>query len=708
MSSRALRKLAGNNSLEATLAKLTGHPEDVAAVEDEPVNKKPVNIGFSALMGNDDDSSDEESVEEPKAPSPEPERIQTCTKSQKKKNRKAKKNEKKKKAPTGAPVDAANDAGHSSEEELDRIIRQFHKKDLEKQRESPSNDLESDYDTAKESEIEDSDDKIQSGFGIDINMDPGFTTFFAFSEFEKFFGHVDMRNLNPDNEFRLLFDDLSPESLADADSMTSTHVSPQVLRQLEKMKKHVGNWGGKDRRTAPNGSTVRRLAFTKIRDDWLPTPRGELTFRSLTPKELEQWQCWQRPEDWKDEIQNTLKFWKNSGLEFYKFDAVSTELNKKSLSEFFVNVVLQPDHEALINMISSRYPYCVPALLQVALILVRQGDKTNSNGLVERALFVFDRALKAHVRFNGLNCQLPYIFFHNRQFYLAIFRYIQIISQRGAASTASNWCKVLWSLSPLEDPFGCRYFMDHYLLANKEYNYLIKLSKSPLIGTYTQWYTFSLSLAFVLSYLKLDLATDARNELQKAFSAHTASFIRVFLEVLLGDPQKLGDVAQIKETKAQALESQAYVVRMKAAWGPSELSFLHSELVHIFENCHNKHEIGSGATREPVAESNFFVSGISVNLLRFAILSQESSLMACIPEEVWSHFEVYEFDVLAPNPIDRQSEEVVETIKSFTDERTLMMSQLEGMQDDELLNQVQQLSLQQLLDETQIQADNSE
>ncbi|CUS23513.1 LAQU0S10e02168g1_1 [Lachancea quebecensis] len=700
MSSRALRRLE-ENDLEKTLAKLAPSTQKRESSTKPSAAKPPKQVNLFALMGQDEDEDSENSENsdsENKSASassedkPVQKPVQVLTKSQRKKN---KKNKKSKQKPKVAPeMSEAEDGNKESDEELDRMILQFQKKDLE-QRRSAEPGLavsdESDYDTAFE------DEEVSNLKGpVDLKTDPGFTSFTSFSEITHVFGDIDMKNLNPDNEYKLLFGDLSPESLADVDSMTSTHVSPQVMKQIEKLKHMVRNWGGRDYKTVPNGSTTRRLAFTKIREDWVPTPRGEFTITQLSQSEVVEWQSWLRSQDWIDEVKKTVHKWKNAGINFYKFEPSNAETNRKAMTEFYMSVVLHPDHEALIHLISSKFPYHVPALLQVALILVRQGDKANSNGLVERALFVFDRALRSHISFNGLSCQLPYIYFFNRQFYFAIFRYVQILSQRGVVSTASEWCKVLWSLSPLEDPLGCRYFIDHYLLLNKEYSYMANLASSPLVTTYTQWYTLGLSLGFVLSFLKLDMVEKAKAELRKAFACHTAALATIFKDVALGDANLLEGLDSIEGSPETELETKAYLIRMKAIWGGVEIRFLHEELVNIL----TEYKAGNKqlkTTTSVEAQNELFLGGIPINLLRFAVLSQESPLMACIPQEIWSERDVYEFDVLPPLPHDRDSENLVETVKTFVSESDLSMSQMEIMQDENILNQIRQLSLEQFL-----------
>ncbi|SCU98507.1 LAFA_0G18360g1_1 [Lachancea sp. 'fantastica'] len=708
MSSRALRRLQ-QNSLEQSLANLgSNEAENEARDDDQQQRVKAVNI--FALMGDDDDegeasdsvhaSSDEEHQELEPAVIDKPVTPKIATKSQKKKNKKKnkQKNKKSENSRSNTPENVDVTSPGDSDEDLDRILEQFRQKDSELERKSGGqktvhSDDSEDFDTANEDESQYSDDQ-----NVHSSTDLGFLKFTSFAELKRIFGLIDMKKLNPDYEYKLLFDDISSDSLADVDSMTSTHVSPQAMKQIEKLRHMVRNWGGRDRKSVPNGSTTRRLAFTKIRDDWIPTTRGELVLTQLTLPEIKKWQYWQRPQDWAEEIDSSIDKLLKAGLCFYKFEPSNSEATRKAMTEFYMSVVLHPDHEALIALLSSKHPYHVPALLQVALILVREGDKSNSNGLVERALFVFDRALRSHVVFNGTSCQLPYIYFFNRQFYFAIFRYIQVLSQRGAIGTAAEWCKTLWSLSPLEDPLGCRYFIDHYLLMNKDFDFMAKLAKSPLINTYSNWYTLGMALGFVLSYLKLGLEDAARAELRKAYSHHALSLQTIFEKECLGDKSSMGEIKDAWPTPAVTIELKAYLLRMKAVWGETELSFLRDELITISQ------ESESGAlplvppnTRE--SHSPFFIESMPVNLLRFAILSQESSLMACVPEELWSERDVYEFDVLPPQAHDRQTEDVIETINSFVSDDDLAMTRLEMVQDEALLNQMTQMSLEQFLEE---------
>lgn len=708
MSSRTLRKLQNDDEL---LKSLVGDADENDANFAKPVPQ----TNIFALMNdeNESESNEEENdineethdpviIKEPKSA---PERITLPIKTKKKANRR--KNRKKTKQKNSQQEELEKTDGES-DDDLERMIQQFRKKDVQtyglkeaKYHENESSDND-EYETASEQEDEDL-VKISGESSMhDLRYDSGFAKFpIKYMRTGLRFFNDDFKKLDPHFEFKMLFGDLTSESLDDIDSMTSTHVSPQQLKQIQRMKRLLKNWGGKDHKSVPNGPGLgaHRLKFTKVQEDWLPTPRGELMMQKLSADDILNWQLWQRRNDWKDVIEENLADWEKF-VTYYKFEPLSPDANKKGMTDFYMSVVLHPDHEALINLISSKYPYHVPALLQVALIMVRQGDRSNTNGLLQRALFVFDRALKSTINFDSLSCQLPYIYFFNRQFYLAIFRYILTLAQRGAMGTASEWCKVLWSLSPLEDPIGCRYFIDHYLLLNSEFHYLIGLSRSSLTNVYKQWYTLGISLGAVLSYLHIDDYSAATKELAKAFEHHPYALSILYKEKFEGT--EISDFElNCGGKESDVIELKAYMARFSSLWKNTEhLNFLSRALKSLLRD-HQRNLYNASIEGEDKVNGEmnpFFIDGIPINLLRFAVLSEESSVMASIPQNIWSDHEVFDFDVLPPKAETRESIDTIETIKSFINERDLLASQVNVMQDEDLLNQIRQMSLEEYLE----------
>lgn len=762
MSSRALRKLQNDEELLASiLSKSTSPALSIDETDEEPASlskpAQPQNI-FALINQDDEDDDDEEEdhsgtddndisnvkneinyrertqVDDTKVGKPIKISLSTKTQKAKRKSKNKKKNKKKNKmdqrqVKNESDNDSQEDSNFIDDEEFDKLLLQYQKKDIQNLKNlnitkniNDNNDneeffttLESEMDiekinTTKKKWFEDY--KTPNVVINELKYDVGFTKFPIPSLKDTKF-NTDFKKLDPHTEFKLLFDDISVKSLDDIDSLSSTSISPQQLKQIQRLRKLVRNWGGKDHRSVPNGpgGNVHRLQFTKVRNDWLPTPRGELAMKLLLDSDLLDWQLWQRPLDWKDAIQEDINQWKKN-INFYKFEPLNDDSNRKAMTEFYLNVITHPDHEALINLIASQAPYHIPGLLQVALIAVRQGDKSNTNGLLQRALFVFDRALKHNIIFNATSCQLPYIYFFNRQFHLTIFRYILVLAQRGAVATASEWTKVLFSLNPMEDPLGCRYFMDYYLLLSNDYQYIIEISKLPIMNCYKEWYTWGFSMGVVLSYLKLGEIESAENELLKCFKQHAPLLSQLYVEKLAGDISLLNEL-NIEDSPSQLIEYKIYLARFSLLWkSTEELTFLHNNLTKLLTQFKNN-EIKL-APNDPLnddkveIENVFYIRNIPINLLRFAILSEESSVMASIPPFVWSDYEVYEFDVLPPQPNSKEDIGVIETIKSFINDKDLLNAQVMRMQDEDLMNQIRQLSLDQYIEANEMNQSQNE
>ncbi|KAG0668335.1 hypothetical protein C6P45_004794 [Maudiozyma exigua] len=712
MSSRALRKLQNDEDLLASILE----SKEGSVGSRKPTITQAKNVNVFALMNDNEDSESENDKDNDETETSDTPAVKTpvlLTKSQKKRQMKKKKKQQKQKKKIENSSEDENDHNSEDDKELDALLQEFKKKDIKimnrRSKDSTINDADEDYFTASDSEDNEVLYNIKPDTHIcgDILKDTAFEKFpVKYLRHATRFFNTDFKKLDPHSEFKLLFDDLSPESLEDIDSVTSTSISPQQLKQIQRMKRLVRNWGGKNRRAVPNGpgGSAHTLKFTKVREDWIPTQRGELAMKQLTTEEIIDWQLWQRPTDWKEVIEEDVKRWKKN-VSFYRFEPLNTDQNKKAMTDFYLSVIVHPDHEALINLIASRFPYHIPALLQVALITIRQGDRSNTNGLLQRALFVFDRALKATINFDSLSCNLPYIYFFNRQFYLAIFRYILALAQRGAVTTAAEWCKVLWSLSPAEDPLGCRYFIDHYLLLIHDYQYIIDVSKSPLVNSYKQWYTLGLSLATVYSYFKIDEFENAKKELNKCFYHHGPALATLFVEKLVGDESMVEGLCDM-DSESEVLEGKAYMARFSAIWkDPNEINFLSKAISEVLTEFKKDKSMldphFTSISEDEEIENPFFIGEIPINLLRFAILSEESSIMAAIPSYIWSDYEVFEFDVLPPTPTSKESLEVLENVKSFINNKDLAVSQAAMLQDESLMDQIRQLSLQQYIDQNE-------
>ncbi|ODQ81854.1 hypothetical protein BABINDRAFT_174458 [Babjeviella inositovora NRRL Y-12698] len=542
-----------------------------------------------------------------------------------------------------------------SDEELDRILQEYAVKEEK-----------------KEVQEADSEDEETLPVSEDV-IDPCFKVFTP-ARFARCVAllALDPRDLDPDREFRNLFGNLLIEAIEDADSTSSSFISPEQMKQIQKMKKLVRGWGGSDRRSIPG--TTRKLVLTKIRDDWLPSPRKEVGMEEISAQALVELKMSQS-EDWMDVIRDEVAEEARRGIKYYKFTRnVDDRLTN---AKFYVATAVTPDHEALIGLMHLA-PYHVETLIQVATILVRQGDKSNSSGLTERALFVFDRAFPKFFEFGSGMVRLPFAYALNRQFYLACFRYIGVLTQKSTFYTALTWCKLLLSLAPAEDPYGVRYFIDFYAIMSGEYRYLVRLCDSLLVTTYARWLTPGLAYSKVLALLYLEEPVQAAAALKQAYSRYPYTGFQLLETVGLAfhvpiDPKLLQVGPEV------ALATETYLVRAAAMWSEAKhRQFLHDTLLLLV------------GTKVESTKEAAVTELIPANLLRHAILSGESKLMAKIPAEVWEDNEIFDYDVLPPHA-DKSGQ--VERFTDYVDDNLVAEAIAARSQDDDMMEMIRQMSL---------------
>lgn len=62
-----------------------------------------------------------------------------------------------------------------------------------------------------------------------------------------------------------------------------------------------------------------------------------------------------------------------------------------------------------------------------------------------------------------------------RSFFIALFRHILNVGQKGCYRTALELCKLLLNLSPDDDPLAVSLMIDFYALRAQEYSWLVAL-----------------------------------------------------------------------------------------------------------------------------------------------------------------------------------------------------------------------------------------
>ena len=685
MSSRALRRLE-RQKLENELS-ISPEPErngnDESDFDDSPISKPKANA-FALLNDGDNETDDEENSDNDNKEDESTEQTRATPKqpNEPPKNKNNKKKQQQKKATTIKKKQQNKIVDEYDDDEFDKILEQMKIKDDQTTTLSVTNQktLINVYDFEEElDEITTPTPDFDSNFKA-----------FTINRLKQSLSLLSIKSvgsLDQDNEYKNLFGNLSMNTIEDANSTTSMGMSPEMLQQFKRLAKLTRGWGGKDRRGIPG--TTRKLIFSKIKDDWLPTTLKPLNMEEIKPDDYVKFLDYKEDTADLEELQLKINKEVNLGVKYFQFSKINNIKERVANTRFYASVVMSPDPESLMQQLQ-QYPYHVETLLQVAMVLLRQGDnKSASNALVERALFAFDRSL--HKGFhellyqasNGL-ARLPYERFMNRQFYLCLFRYITALGERSTFYTALAYCKLLLSLSPAEDPLGVRYFIDFYALMSEEWKYMVQFAESPLVTTYTRWYTPGIAFSTVLAHLKLNQEEKARGALKKAFEAHPYTAYKLYKQIGLSNDLSLSEGSFKIDTEVE-IATETYLVRCTIMWNDqSHRQFLHDELEKLFsdwklQNSNNgvfSSILGSFGFKDNKKESN----NAPFNLLRFAILSGENKIMAKLPQQLWSRNDIFEYDILPPKQDEEQTvlmgllkkdESIVDHLLDYVDQNLL-------------------------------------
>lgn len=141
----------------------------------------------------------------------------------------------------------------------------------------------------------------------------------------------------------------------------------------------------------------------------------------------------------------------------------------QAVQQQFETCVASMDPERMVQLMHFNH-YHISTLLQVSEIAKQQRDNATSGELLERALFAFGRAVHstfAHNLSQG-KARLDFRRPENREFWLAVWRYIATLGIRATWRTSFEWAKLLISLSPESDPYCIRLIIDQLALRGRE------------------------------------------------------------------------------------------------------------------------------------------------------------------------------------------------------------------------------------------------
>lgn len=161
----------------------------------------------------------------------------------------------------------------------------------------------------------------------------------------------------------------------------------------------------------------------------------------------------------------------------------------------------------------------------------------------------------------------------NREFWLAAWRYISNVGQRGTWRTAYEWAKLLLSLSPDNDPYRVSLILDQLALRGGQEDHLLKLRKS--LYYQTRWKNHpNIDFSSALAEYKAKEAAKCRLSLAKAVKKYPWIVARLFNELNI-EPIPKSVWGKEPRSNREKLECEIYVLGAKDLWSnPDATSFL--------------------------------------------------------------------------------------------------------------------------------------
>lgn len=445
--------------------------------------------------------------------------------------------------------------------------------------------------------------------------------------FSKHLLEIKPESLDLNTEYLVFFNDLTQDQFVQTEEMVSGLYGKNALNWIATVSKKIVGWKGMDRRTVPE--TSKKLYITMIRDDWLPTEDRDMDLVNLRI----------------DAGPQALFKEKHRIVKYMKF--MNRCDQSKLHSYFLVTTKLLPSESDLLNM-ALKHAYYIPALLTAAKLCERSNQL--NNGLINKALFAFERTTISEFQLGDANIRLPFEFLQNRLFCITLIRYIFQLKNMGLFETGLNFAKLLFSLNPTLDPYGVRHFIDEFAILAKNYQFLTNFYESTFVNCYDFWYTPSLCFSSALAYYKLNKIIQAKQAIYTGCQFYPTLAIEILREVAKVEEADFltcfeGKDALFKKyylSHSMNIVIQHYLSYVKEVWKErEEIQFL-KEIILNFFNFPKFFKV----IQEYQDNDQF--KNTPKQILRVISLKQCTRAFLKVPQKFWNEFETSDIDILPP------------------------------------------------------------
>ncbi|CAF1032501.1 unnamed protein product [Adineta ricciae] len=315
----------------------------------------------------------------------------------------------------------------------------------------------------------------------------------------------------------------------------------------------------------------------------------------------------------------------------------------------FLDFVDQHDLQGIMDILR-HYPYHIDSLIHLSDVSRMQDDTPTAVDLIERALYNFQQSFHPLFSITRGECRLEYRVQENRSFFISLFKHIIYIGERGCSRTALEFCKVLLSLDPIDDPLAILLLFDYYAIRSDEYSYLIRFyieqnQRLQLSGLPN--YVFSVALAYFRNS-----SYDQANELLQDALLRFPSVLKYLLDKLSIRPDRAVEKCRFfsdserHDSNALKCVQQLYVVRMANEWKEKdELEFLKNnvnQVIDIVERNQDDRITNYTKTRETSYRRT------PMNVCRHIVLSESNEIRGFLPNDIDGGRTFYSFDPFPP------------------------------------------------------------
>ncbi|KAL8812939.1 MAG: hypothetical protein Q9223_000017 [Gallowayella weberi] len=231
------------------------------------------------------------------------------------------------------------------------------------------------------------------------------------------------------------------------------------------------------------------------------------------------------------------------------------------------------DPQRLIHLLQYN-PYHISTLLQVSEVAKQQGDHSVSGDLLERALFSFGRSVHSSfiTAISQGKARLDFRRPENREFWLAAWRYVANLGQRGTWRTSYEWAKLVLSVDPEGDPYCVTINLDQLALRGGQAENFLNLCKCAPFDQFSTRPNLRISSA--LARYRLKDAQGSRAQLREVIREYPYIFTRLFQELSLDHPPK-SIWGQKARSSREEFECEVYLNNAKDLWNtPEAISLL--------------------------------------------------------------------------------------------------------------------------------------